>query len=177
MAVAACKNEGDNASSTSGSSRSSWTIQTGDGGTEEISDLGEAVEWGKLDAVNYFLDKGVDVNAPDFRGDTPLHKTATIAGDQVEIARILIEHGANVNAVNKRGSTPLHQVSTLGNPELVHALVENGADVNRLDNEGHTALDYAIYAAEGRDPKEEPGFGYVIQYLTQYGTRTNKRVE
>jgi ankyrin repeat protein len=176
LAITSCKSQEDTASSASKPS-SSFTVQTLDGGREDISDLIEAVDYGRLDAVHHFLENGADVNARDFRGDTALHKTANIFGDQVAIARVLIEHGADVNAVNKEGRTPLHDVCTLGNTELVHAFVENGADLNRIDNEGHSPLDFAIHAANGRDPQAEPGYGLTIQYLTFSGAHPNKPIE
>ena len=68
------------------SGTSSWKIKTADGREDEISDLVEAVEWGRMDAIEYFLNKGSELNAYDPWGDTALHKTAISFGDQVAIA-------------------------------------------------------------------------------------------
>ena len=55
--------------------------------------------------VELLIGKGLDVNAKDEDGDTPLHYT-TDQG-QKEIAELLIARGADVNAKKANGKTPL----------------------------------------------------------------------
>jgi len=56
-------------------------------------------------AIKMLLDLGVDINAANEFGETPLHG-ATYHGAQKVIA-FLVEHGANINAVNWADQTPL----------------------------------------------------------------------
>jgi hypothetical protein len=69
--------------------------QSEDSGTDEAS----------LEAVKYALSLGLDVNAADDDGDTPLHGAA--ARDLPAIAQVLIDHGAKVDAMNKHKATPV----------------------------------------------------------------------
>ena len=60
--------------------------------------------YGWLPAVKYMIDElGFDVNAPDYRGYTPLHNAA-FRGDN-EMIRYLVSRGANVMAVARSGQT------------------------------------------------------------------------
>ncbi len=59
---------------------------------------------GWLPAVKYMIEElGFDVNAPDYRGYTPLHNAA-FRGDN-EMIRYLVSKGANVMAVARSGQT------------------------------------------------------------------------
>eukprot|EP01064_Diplonema_japonicum_P021567 TRINITY_DN31138_c0_g1_i1.p1 TRINITY_DN31138_c0_g1~~TRINITY_DN31138_c0_g1_i1.p1 ORF type:complete len:197 (+),score=19.23 TRINITY_DN31138_c0_g1_i1:74-664(+) len=55
--------------------------------------------------INYFLERGVPVDARDLQGNTPLHYAAS-ASNQFTM-KILIECGANVSAINNQRQTPL----------------------------------------------------------------------
>ena len=65
----------------------------------------DAVKTGNIDAVKQHLDTGVDVNAKDRWGMTPLHY-ATSKGHK-EIAELLIAKGADVNVKRRDGQTAL----------------------------------------------------------------------
>jgi ankyrin repeat protein len=56
-------------------------------------------------ALEFLVERGVDVNAADALGATALH-TAAKRG-YVEVVRFLAEHGANLNAEDRGGHTPL----------------------------------------------------------------------
>jgi ankyrin repeat protein len=83
------------------------------------------------------LNKGVDVNAKDDDGSTPLHEAAQRG--HKETAELLIAEGADVNA--RTGGwmnvTPLHRTET---KEIAELLIANGADVNAKDGTGWTPL-------------------------------------
>ncbi len=64
---------------------------------------------GNTEAVKQHLTEGVDVNAKDGVGRTPLHEAATY-GDE-EVAELLIANDADVNAKDNAGTTPLDWAS------------------------------------------------------------------
>ena len=68
-------------------------------------DIHQAATEGNIEAVKQHLAAGVDVNAKDEDGATPLHHAAF--GGYKEIAELLIAKGADVNAKDNNGETPL----------------------------------------------------------------------
>ncbi len=72
----------------------------------------DAVIAGDLKAVEHHIAEGVDVNAKDDSGMTPLH-IASGAGNE-EVASLLISKGADVNAESKEGHGPLCIALTAG---------------------------------------------------------------
>gem|GEM_PF-844634 len=89
---------------------------------------------------------GLDVNAVNIHGETPLHLAA--ADDNVEQVRILLEHGADVNIRDKTGNTPLITLSRNCSSNrgieqeltIVRMLLDRGADINARNYFGATAL-------------------------------------
>ncbi|MDA7520608.1 ankyrin repeat domain-containing protein, partial [bacterium] len=110
----------------------------------------DAAKNGDLAGVQAELDKGVDVNAKNVDGETPLHWTAS-AGHK-EIAELLIANGADVNAKNVDGQTPLDVAVDWFNDELADLLrkvghieavkqhLAAGTDVNAKGEYGYTPL-------------------------------------
>jgi len=70
-------------------------------GTAFADPIPDAARDGDLAGVQAELDKGVDVNAKDESGKTPLHQ-ATFNGHK-EVVELLIAKGADVNAKTKDG--------------------------------------------------------------------------
>jgi ankyrin repeat protein len=93
-----------------------------------------------LSVVQQLLDAGVDPNAVDKLGNSPLFWV----GDDPDIAEVLIENGANVNLKNKDGLTPLMESIFSNHYELAKLLLQKGADTAIRDLKGKTALDYAV---------------------------------
>jgi cytohesin len=101
---------------------------------------------GDLGAVKQHLANGMDVNAKDEDGFTPLHQAAL--GGHKKIAELLIAKGADVNAKTKKaGQTPLHSSAFFGHKTVVELLIAKGADVNAKGS-GTTPLDLAIINGE-----------------------------
>lgn len=75
------------------------------------------------------LEMGLDVDAQDAAGFTPLHLAST-----VEFAEFLIQHGAHVNARSNFGDTPLHLHTLHGRVGVVRRLLTANADPNALNN-------------------------------------------
>jgi len=121
--------------------------------------------------VRFLLDEGVDINAKDERGWTPLHFAARTGS--VEVVRTLLGRGADVNAkckgpVDQNGTALMialyrwNGVPTNEESEaIVTALLAKGADVNERASRGKTPL---MLAANFRNAK-------VVQTLLDAGAR------
>jgi ankyrin repeat protein len=107
------------------------------------ADLAKAIRDGDLKVVRAQLDGGVDVNALDADGNTPLLLAAVYAGP--ECVELLLKKGAGVNAVNKLGVTPLHRAAT--NYEKAKLLIDAGAAVKVKTKAGRTPLALAARKA------------------------------
>ena len=90
------------------------------------------------------LKKGVDINALDDRGLTPLHYAARSSTD-VSVVALLLDRGADVNARSSQGFTPLHTAAS-GNtkPSVIALLLDRGADIEARDSNGGTPLHHAV---------------------------------
>jgi ankyrin repeat protein len=119
--------------------------------------------------VDFLIAQGVDVDAADEDGQTPLLYVAD-SGDAA-MARLLIAHGADVNATMAYDETPLHRAAREGSAGMVEVLVNNGADVNAQTTDGLTALDYAIGFEGVRGGREA-----MTELLRAAGGRTRKEL-
>jgi len=110
--------------------------------------------------------QGVDVNARDARGDTPLINAAI--GGRTKIVRYLLDRGADVNLPGGRKAdvkSPLTAAAMGGNAGIVQMMVEAGAD---LDYElphapGYTALQIA------KESRQKKVVEYLLEVQTQRG--------
>jgi ankyrin repeat protein len=124
----------------------------------------QAAEDGNIEAVKQYLDGGVDVNAKDKLGWTPMFYAAF--SGRKEIAELLIAKGADVNAKSKFGSQiPLYFAAQSGYKEIAELLIENGADVNAKNDRGWTPLYAATYG----------GYNQVIELLIAKGADVNAK--
>ncbi|HRE26167.1 MAG TPA: ankyrin repeat domain-containing protein [Anaerolineales bacterium] len=77
----------------------------------------------------------------------PLH--AAVAGQHLEVARLLLAAGVDVNARQQGGFAPLHAAAQNGHAPLVRLLLQYGADAAQCTDDGRRALDFAL--AGGRE--------------------------
>ena len=125
-------------------------------------------------------DGGIDLNAPDELGRTPLH----IAVEYFNIPAVittLIEAGADPNASDGSGTTPLHTTALFTEvPAVITTLVEAGADPNAPDLNGFTPLHMAAAYTRvpaviialvdgGADPDAKDQLGRTPLYLASAG--------
>jgi ankyrin repeat protein len=86
-----------------------------------------AARIGSVDITRLLLDRGLDVDARDAFGDTPLH-IAAFSQSSVELLTLLIDRGADPNAIDRAGYGPLdhawHKV------DVAKALLARGSDPN-----------------------------------------------
>ena len=107
-----------------------------------------------FDEVKQIINSGVDVNAIDEYGRTPLiYAVSGSNKDKFKIVNILIENGADVNYQDKYNWNPLimsiKSSSGEDESEIAKLLIENGADVNAKNENGVTVL-MAVFMSEAK---------------------------
>ncbi|WP_420354222.1 ankyrin repeat domain-containing protein [Rodentibacter pneumotropicus] len=93
-----------------------------------------------VDIIELFIKLGIDVNAQDIYGMTPLHYA--MQGKNVDAAIALLNAGADPNIPNIDSLTPLSLIGYLPDSlDVLELMLEKGANVNYLVNEGETILE------------------------------------
>jgi len=101
-----------------------------------------AVASGKVEIAGYLVEKGADVNAKDYKGNTPL--LLTCREGNLEMAELLVEKGADISGRDYEfGSTALHWASYKGHIEVAEMLLSKGAEVKGKNRKGRTPLHWA----------------------------------
>ncbi|KAJ6785919.1 hypothetical protein PWT90_01293 [Aphanocladium album] len=122
----------------------------------------------RLQTLRDLLDAGVQPNAYDANGNTPLMAFAAQLpedGDYKigpEILKLLIEKGANINARNRAGETALHIAVRCGRKLAVRTLFSKGANVHTRDSMSRGVLEMAdakLMAASEMNPPREYAHG------------------
>ena len=91
-----------------------------------------------MDAINFLLNKGANVNLQDRDGQSALHFASS------DICYWLIQNLADVNMCDNHNCTPLMLASRNSDFKKVAMLIENGAKVDLQDVDGNTALHHAV---------------------------------
>ncbi len=118
--------------------------------------LALAAVYNRLAAVSFLLKHGVNPNAGDQQGITPLMRA-----EQPPVIQALVAGGASVNAQDASGSTALMWAVTTDQVEAVKALLKAHARTDIRDKHGLTALAIAkLNAQQGRRDAE------IIRLLT-----------
>ena len=121
----------------------------------DISALMKAIDDGQITEVRRLLEAGVDANAMDEEGQSPL--MAAACANDVKALDLLLQYGADVRQAYVEGWTALHMAvdfsidSTIqrgGAPgdeplDAIRWLLAHGADVSAKTDRGETAVDFA----------------------------------
>ncbi len=95
-----------------------------------------------IKTVQDLIKKGVDINAQDRQGFTPLIIAARHG--RAMCARVLLGHGAEIDKKDYKGNSALLWAAFHGYGEVVDVLLEKGADIDARGKNG-TALTCAVY--------------------------------
>lgn len=117
-------------------------------GPKNKTPLHKVITWSNdsgLDAMQFLLKHGADVNAKRDGLSTPLHRA--VSKGRFKAAQLLLEYMADVDSRDGEGKTPLHLVSSIPNhpnlgPRFAQLLLKFGANVNAEDEDRATPLHY-----------------------------------
>lgn len=107
----------------------------------EMTPLHWAVRGGNDEVVQLLLVHGVDINAEDDLGFTPLQQSFENR-DEV-VAQRLLDQDA-VFTIHRFGPNPFYQAAHWGNRRMLNILLERGPDINEFDSDGIAALHHAV---------------------------------
>ncbi|APG64828.1 hypothetical protein LPB136_05390 [Tenacibaculum todarodis] len=121
-----------------------------------------------LATLNYFIDKGVDVNQADKEGNTALLNA--VSRNSFEVIKLLASKTTNINHVNKNGQSALTK-ALRNNVNIVEFLLKKGADVSIIDSKGNN-LGYYVFNTF--NPKNEKEFQQKVNLLKAKGLQVDK---
>ena len=127
-----------------------------------LPQLREAVKYGYLDVVTFFLEHKLDINAQSETGMLPLLVASSI-GARTEIVKALLDAGAEINAQETLRGTALQVAVSMGRLEMMELLLRAGADPDLCDVNRNPALHTAAYS--GRED--------IIKLLVDHGADVN----
>ncbi len=114
-----------------------------------------AARYNQPEMVKLLINKGLNVNAVNQAGNTPLH-LAVFSGSYALIES-LFKHGADYQLRNQRGRTALEYVSYGKNPEIYNLFLAKDKDIlNYKSAEGAGLLHWAATAGD------TAGFAYLL---------------
>ena len=97
-----------------------------------------------LEEVTVCLDAGIDLEARDDSGLTPLHR-AVQDTENPDVIKSLINAGANLEAQAKDKQTPLHVAAAYSeNPDVIKSLINTGANLEAQAKDKQTPLYWAV---------------------------------
>lgn len=129
-------------------------------GTPELK---KAIDNNQDDHAKQLIESGIDVNAANPAGVTPLMNAAGLG--KKELVELLIKRGANVNAKTNSNYTALMSAAMSGQDEVTTILLDAGADPTVKDTvTGKSAADIA----------KEKGHKELAQMLVSRGAPIKK---
>ncbi|EGC37278.1 hypothetical protein DICPUDRAFT_150121 [Dictyostelium purpureum] len=115
-----------------------------------------ATQYNEISVCRYLIDKGVNVDSPDFLQKTTLHWAAYQGHTQLVL--FLVNKGADINALDSIGRSPLHWACFKGNSDPIKALCDFGSKTNEKDHNNQTPSDIC----------KSKDFKYLTNYITTF---------
>jgi uncharacterized protein len=112
--------------------------------------LGLAAFFGQTAVAHLLLEHEAAINSPSNNAQRVMPLHSSVAGQHLELTRLLLERGAEVNAKQEGNYTPLHSAAQNGQREMVELLLAYGADKTLVSRDGKRALDFARDAGHDR---------------------------
>jgi len=115
-----------------------------------------AIGYNNYKHAEILINRGIDINAKDINGDSPLivlikseidriaHKLWSSNSGLIKIFQLLIDHNVDVNAKDNNGKSVLMWAIESGNIDIISKLIISGVNINAQDKNGWTALMYAL---------------------------------
>jgi ankyrin repeat protein len=108
--------------------------------------LGLASFFGHSDTAEFLIKAGATVNSysNNTQHATPLQ--SAVAGQHLNIVRLLLANGADPNCRNSRSQTPLHAAAQNGDMDMIRVLIFGGSDLESRDDDNKLPVDLALDA-------------------------------
>ncbi|KAN0012094.1 hypothetical protein ACTFIU_000317 [Dictyostelium citrinum] len=119
-----------------------------------------AARMGNIAIGQYLLDKGVDINAENNYGSTPILEA--VRRGEVEFVKFLISRGANLSIGDIDDNTPLHLAVMCEDGELIPILLEAGSPLDAKNKDDETP----IQVTEDKD---------IIDYINEFKALKEKQ--
>ncbi len=136
---------------------------------EKLTPFLVACDAGQNDAINYFLDLGVNVNSVSSLERPGL--SFAISANKNDSARLLIAKRADINKGMFDGDTPLHMAAYVANLEGFQILIEAGASINAQNHDQITPLHLLIQYNRSTTTLEQKKS--CVEYLLSNGADPN----
>jgi len=103
-----------------------------------MNTLSDEILFGTIAGVQNLLNSGMDPNAQDEYGYTPLIEA--VIEENLSLVKLLLANGATVHGEDILGCTPLQWAADSAHEVIVKFLLEKGADPNHYSAEGQPLL-------------------------------------
>ncbi len=134
-----------------------------------------AIHSQNIDAMQYFIDRGADIQAKDNFGIGAISHAAF--SNNLDAMKFLLERGVDVNEQDKNGRCALYHAASIGNKDAVQLLLKCGARLDVQDAAGFTPLLLSALSGQlevfqmllraGANPDIVTKDGDVLLYLLQ----------
>ena len=104
-----------------------------------------------LSVFEHYLDKGLDANAQDASGNTPIRIAAR--GNSLEVLQQLMHAAEDINVKDNKGQSALAIAVAYNTPEVVALFLENGAEITGTDTSGNGLAYYLMESYDAKNPE------------------------
>jgi ankyrin repeat protein len=122
-----------------------------------------AIRDGQLDAVQYGIATGADIEGRNILGNTPLQEA--VRWRSLSVAMLLLASGAAIDSRNNVGDTALHIALSRGLVNFAEELLRREADTDIVNCHGFAALHTSVHFG---DPQ-------MVQLLLRFGANIDQR--